>query len=844
MLLLAAALSLSPLLYAQDEEAPLEEEEVAEEDLQAEELAEEEEPLEEEEVAEEEEARPPAPGRPSRTVRSAIRPTPVPSSRSSVRRSTSSSRAPGVRKTGGLSGGFGETEGESSGAPVTVTETGMRFDFNATGLFEVIAKVTALTGRNFDIDPAIADTPVTIITNREIPKEMAFEVLESILSTRGFAIVPTLNEYLWKILPSDQVSGGEKTPLRFGEDMLEGGFDDLITHVITLKYADAADMATIFKILGSKMAQVDIYASTNTLIITDTSDGLRRMFAFLETADVPGFDTVMEIFTLEFARAESLAQQIEQVLLDTGQPGAAASRTVASRTTSSTRRPPTRSSRNVPGSSTPQVIGSREETLRLVPDERLNAIIVVATEGMMERVRDLVGRLDTPIPPTSNNLHIYELLNADVEKMEEALKPLLSQSSRGTRSTGSTASKAGGSSGGAVGDVQPFEQKVHISRYDQTNALLIVASPQDYKVLEGFIAELDVPQRQVLVEAVVMDVTMSNDYGVIVDAAKITGHEGFAMTSTSALAETTASMGEVAGAASGIVGGPAALGVLGAGTAGGLTAGIYDDVTMSISGYSFSVPFVPLLFKAIETVSDLEVLSQPSVVSADNEEASVVVGQEVPFITNTSNLSNQQGGTGGSSIGSYGGYTRVNREEVGVKLTVTPQISEGDNVLLEIEIEVSDVASQGVGDVNILGPTTNKSLIKNKVLVKDGQTAVLAGLIRDTADRTQNQSPVLGDLPVIGFLFRNKTNNQKKRNMVVLVTPHIVKESIDMERLTIDRVNEYQDQNVEQLLDEGFFKKVSKKAKRRKNYRPTSERSQSLTGRRGKSGFRRGDIKR
>ena len=800
-------------------------------------------------------AMPGKPGAPngSRPPRNVVRPRP-PMTRGGA-------KTPAVTKNAAAPGGPPMSlEGEGLANTPVVSEKGITFDFQGVGLIEVIQKVAGLTGKNFDVDPNVADTPVTLITHNEIPVEMAYQVLESILATRGFALVPTLDGHLIKVIATDQALTSEKNPLQLNSKKVEGqSFDDLSTHVFTVEYADATELATALKLLGSPLARVDTYAPTNTLIITDSADGLRRMFSFLDIADVPGFDSITEIFTLEYSRAEILASQLEQVLLDTG----AGKKPAAQAGPTRVPRRPQRAGTPAPGQSSPQVIGAKENTLRMVPDERLNPLIVVATEGMMEQVRDLIARLDTPTPSETNNLHVYELMNADVEKVEEAIRPLVGGSSSAGRSSRSTTQRAGRTGaaqgaaagqarpqqaqggGGAAADVQAFEQPVYVSRYEQTNSLLVVAAPQDYKVLESFIARLDVPQRQVLVDAVVMDVTIANDYAVSVNAASISGNDGFGMTDTGNLSTLASGLATSATAANTIVAGPNAslmLGVLNQGAGGGMTAGVYDDITVKVAGSKVKLPFVPLLFKAIETVSELEVLSRPSLLTADNEEGSIVVGQEVPFITNTS----RPGSTTGSDTGGYGGYgyTRIQREEVGVKLKVTPQISEGDNLLLEIEIEVSDVANQGVGDVNILGPTTNKALMKNKVLVKDGSTAVLAGLIRDISDRGRKQPPILGDIPGLGWMFRSKTNNQKKRNMVVLVTPHIVKENVDMDRVTRAKVEDYQNQNMEQLFQQSFFQKVKMKAKMRKDYRPTSELTDSLLHGRDDAAFDRGEIKR
>jgi len=748
----------------------------------------------------------------------------------------------------GLSADTGPKTGETPSEPIS-------FDFHDAPLYDVIAAIARLTGRNFDVDPNIGATTVTVITHDKIPPEMAYQVLESILSSRGFSMVETLDGKLIKIIATPEAVASEKTPLIKGTEKLPEGYDKFATHIVTLKYADASEVSSALQVLGSKSCRISAYAPTNTLIITDTADGLKRVFSFLQEIDVSGNETEMEIFMLEYTRAEALAQQIEQVLSETKSTVMAGRVPGAPIPPQPVVRPPTRS---VPGAPSMQIIGSRQEVLRMVPDTRLNALIVVATEGMMEKVRDLIKRLDCPTPYEANNLHIYELLNADAEKVEQALQPLIGGSGSTRRPTGgATPGGAVPGAGGAMasvgvssapGEVQPFEQRVQITRYDQTNSLLIVASPQDYKVLEAFIARLDVPQRQVLVDAVVMDVRLNNDYGVKVDSASISGNSGFAVTGTSNIQKIVDSLKPAADAANKITS-PSRLnrmlGALSLGSGGGLTTGIYDDIVIPISKTQrLRVPFVPLLLQAIETVSDLEVLSQPSLVTVDNEEASIVVGQEVPFITSTA--SPQRTPTGDVIGSTWGGYTRVERHEVGIKLTVTPQISEGDNVLMKIEIEVSAVAggSQAVGDVNILGPTTNKSLFKNQVLVKDGSTAVLAGLIRDTADRNRTQVPIMGDIPLLGFLFRNKSVSREKRNMVVLVTPHIVKESSDMERVTQYKVTEYQDVNIQELFKTGFFKKIKTKAEMRKNYRPTLDRTEALTGQVEQEEFNRGTIYR
>jgi len=342
-----------------------------------------------------------------------------------------------------------------------------------------------------------------------------------------------------------------------------------------------------------------------------------------------------------------------------------------------------------------------------------------------------------------------------------------------------------------------------------------------------------------------MDVTMSNDYGLTVDAASITGNDGFGLTNTGTISELV----KTAQTAGEIVGGPRAAlanAVMGLGGEGGMTMGVYDDLSFTWQGRTIKVPFVPVLFQAMEKITDVEVLSQPSLVTMDNEEASITVGQEVPFITSTSasrgsSGTNDQQGYGG---GYYGGYTRVERNDVGVKLKVTPQISEGDNVMMLMEMEISDTDATQIGTVDIMGPTTNKSLVNNKTLVRDGSTAVVAGLIRDNSVRDKKQSPILGDIPLLGWLFQSRAITREKRNMVVLITPHIIKDNMDADRLMQNKINDYYDTNVQEIFESGFFEKIFRKHDLRKNFRPTLQRSEVYSGQRSSKNFGRSDIER
>jgi len=482
----------------------------------------------------------------------------------------------------------------------------------------------------------------------------------------------------------------------------------------------------------------------------------------------------------------------------------------------------------------------------LVPDERLNSLIVIATPAYMERVRDLIAMLDTPTPYEANNLNVYNLLNADAEKVEEALNELVSTAPR----------QGAAGTPGETGEIQPFEKKVLIKRYEQTNSLIILASPQDYKLIAEIIKQLDVPIRQVLVEAVIMDVSIQDRYGLGVEVAAVTGEDAFALSNTGDISNLAGAVSAANALGGGVTG--LAQGLLSLGAGGGLVAGAYDSFEATINGEKVNIPFVPFLIKALETLTDVDILSQPSLTTQDNMPANIIVGQELPVPTQRQGYSVAPGTDGQQNVTvpsygltSYG--SGISREEVGVKMKVTPHINEGDNVTLETEIEVSEAVESSVGiDANDLGPTFNKSQITNNVVVRDGATGVIGGLIKETVGHSRQQTPVLGDLPLVGWVFRNKADTRRKQNVVVLITPYIIKEASDYDRISKYKMGEFRNANVDVLFEQGIVKKIKKRHQTRSKYRPSVVRSEQLyaddtqpvveTGPGG--GFGRGDIER
>ena len=667
-------------------------------------------------------------------------------------------------------------------------------DWEATPLLEVVNSLGALTGRNFEIPQSLNKSiEVNIISTHDIPPEMAYELLEAILNSHGFALVETLKGNLVKIVQRAGASAPgqfspEKLPIHDNTGKAHLGYDNFAIHIIQLEYVQAQEASEILKKVGSPSVDVTVFQNTNMLLIIDTADGFRNMFKVLETIDIPGYEIQLEIFLLEYTRAEALADQLNQVLGEGAQQGSArpgqAPRTVQPRN-------PRTSA--VPGQRATTIVGSGEETLRMVPDERLNSLIVVATFSMMEQVKYMISRLDTPTPFESNNLHYVPLLHSDALEVEGVLSGL----------TSGTGVRDDANASANTGEILLFNKEVTISAYEENNALVIVASPLDFKILNDFIKKLDTPRKQVLVESLIMEVTLGTAFELNVEAAALSASDHFALSN-------------VANIANAIAGGPAAL----AGPGG--TFGLLDGTTtVTMGDTTTEIANVPFLIKSLESITDVEILSRPNLLMKDNTEGSLKVGQDIPIPTSQSDINPSSGFVSRNSIA---------RRDVGIDLAVTPQINEGDYVSLEIRVESSSAVDSTVGiDANATGATIAQSIVETEVVLKNGQTGIIGGLIREGQNRGVAQVPILGDIPFIGALFRGRKHGRDRQNLVVLVTPHIINRDEDMNDITQKSMDQFYRYNLDAIFENGFVKKIKAKRRLRNQHRPSDNLKKQFT---------------
>lgn len=565
----------------------------------------------------------------------------------------------------------------------------------------LIATVSAITGRNFVVDPRVKGK-VTVISNNPMSDDAVYEVFQSVLRVHGFAAVPA--GAVTKIVPEANAKQ-DAVPFTPGSG---DGVDALVTQVVTLNHVAAAQLVPILRPLVPPQGHLAAYAPSNTLIISDRAGNIGRLMEIVKRVDLDSGDEV-EVLTLQHASATEMVRVLTSLDQQrTGQEG--------------------------------------RTPLRVVADERTNTIIMSGDRSGRLRYRAIVAHLDTPMASSGFTQVIY-LNYAEAANLVPIIQGV-------AQSYAETPAQQGQPAAGTRIDIQADET---------TNALVLTAPPDLQRTIAGIIRELDVRRAQVAVEAIIAEISFSKaaELGVnwIIDASgKTPGAVGFINLNqrrTSALAglitdSTTDAAQDAAQAL------------------GGLSIGVGD-----LDG---NIRFAAVL-SALLGDTDTNILSMPTVVTLDNEEAEITVGENVPFITGSFTST-------GSGDGVTNPFQTIERQDIGVKLKVKPQINEGNAVRLEIVQEVSAVkdatpSSQGTADI-----VTLQRKVATKVMVDSGNVVVLGGLIDDSVRQTINKVPLLGDVPLLGSLFRYRETTKEKRNLMVFLRPVIIRDELQNRYVT------------------------------------------------------------
>ncbi len=592
----------------------------------------------------------------------------------------------------------------------------------------LISTVSKFTGRNFIIDPRVK-AKITVISSETLTPEEVYEVFLSILQVHGYAAVPTGS--VIKIVPEVNAKQG---PLPMSASRAGEGGDELITKVISLDHVPAAQLVPILRPLVPQQGHLAAYNPTNTLIITDHAGNIQRLMRIIAGVDKAESDE-LEVIPLQHASAPELVRIVNSLY--------------------------------------PQSAKDQANQINLAADERTNSILMSGERAIRLKIRTTIIQLDTPLDDGGGNTHVIYLRYAKAENMMEILTGLQEKQAKKT-TTGARGTTKATTASRQVSGTSFIGDNTIIQADDETNALIITADPNTLLSLKSVIRQLDIRRAQVHIEAIIAEISTNRDKEVGVGAV-VDGTESSETTFPVGISNLVG-LGDIIAAAAGSE--DAALNVL-SNLGSGLTLGVGAETSAGVR--------YGLILKALQTDSAANILSTPSIVTLDNEEAEIIVAQNLPFITGQF--------TGAGTVNPQNPFQTIERQDVGLTLRVTPQINEGDTIKLDIEQEVSDVVTITENS----GPVTRKRSIKTSVLVDDGGILVLGGLIEEIVDDTQSKVPLLGDIPVLGWLFTSRASTKRKQNLMVFLKPEILRDFDDSAYVTNEKYNYLR---AEQMRDE------------------------------------------
>ncbi len=573
-------------------------------------------------------------------------------------------------------------------------------NFNNTDIRELIKFVADATGKTIIVDPKVKGK-VEVVSQRPLSTDELYKLFLSILKVHGYAAVESGN--VLKII-DEKGARTQASEVTQNEETASGGESaGYVTHVIQLDNVAAAKLIPVLRPLVPQQAHLAAYAPSNAIIITDSGDNIQRIRQIIQQIDTAAVAQT-RVIRLKHASAEEVVNLIKR--LEQQKKGKA--------------------------------VEAGLSGMSIAADKRTNSVLISGDEVQVARIKTMVRYLDVPLDNIGNASVIY-LEYADAVAVAEVLSRVTANIAK------LEADKVKDTSGRTTAIIEADEA---------TNALIITADPDVMQTILAVVAKLDIRRAQVLIEAILVEVTNMNDkeFGVewlFGDSSGVYGSNA---------SPPSGGVGLLGATTVGIV--EEDTGLLGAALSAnpGLALGIGR---LDESGLNFN-----FLLKALQEQTNTNILSTPSLLTLDNSEASIVVGQEVPFVTGSFTST----GTGGSNPNNP--FQTIERKDVGITLKVTPHINEGDSIVMEIVQEISQLTELVASDV-----ITNKREITTTVLADNGDTVVLGGLIQDTLQQNERKVPLLGDIPWLGRLFRSNGTKLEKTNLMVFLRSTIVRDN-------------------------------------------------------------------
>ena len=647
-----------------------------------------------------------------------------------------------------------------------------------TELGDLISWISSITCKQFLLPGTIPanSKKVTIVAPELITPEEAYRLFLGALDSVGLTVQPSGK--VLRIIETVKAKSGP-IPL-YGEDSDVPQNESYVTRLIRVENADPNEVAQVLGRLKGEQGDVIVYAPQGALIVTDLASNITRMMHILKEIDQPGSGEKVWIIGIKNTSAIDMAQKLGEIfqVAKLGGKGGA---------TTGTPPPAGTPTRAKPGDLTTEMMISK-----IIPDERSNQLIVIANEKAYARVLTLVKKLDVPIEGGDGRIHVYYCENANCDELAQTIGAVTgivvtgagSSRSRSSSSRTSTPTPTPTPSGGTgqplTGPNLLFEGEVRLNFDRPTNSLIVVSSLKDYQSLRRVIELLDSPRKQIFVEAMILEVTLDKERDLGASWHAVKPQNLFGLSSPSLIVgglnpantlQPTNALGDTMLA-----------GILGPVLTPAEAAGLGSAATATVDIPSFGV-----LINALQTNSDVDVLSNPHILIMNNEDGEISVGQKIPFPVSTLGL----GGSGATSplggLGLGGLFPQVQRENVALEIKLTPHVNEHDVIRLEVDVKDSELAA---GGSPTLGPSTSERSAKSIVVAKDQQTILIGGLMSDKVINSVVKIPLLGDIPILGFFFRNTTHHIVKTNLIIALTPYVINDQSDLRRVLEKKMKE------------------------------------------------------
>lgn len=637
----------------------------------------------------------------------------------------------------------------------------VNFNLDDADLPELVKAISNITGRRFIYGGKLRQIKATVYSPEKVTVAEAYSAFLSILETNGMTLIP--HGRFMKIVETPGVVS-QTTPV-IGTATPVPNEDRYMTRLYRLSNVDANEVGQMLTKFKSKDGDITIYPPGNLLIITETGSNIQRMLRIIEEVDVGGAGDQLWVEPIHYASASEVAGKLNEILdLKGGAAGGAGGR---------------------PGRGGPP--GGGASGARIIPDDRTNSLIVTSTAPDYLRLLELIKRIDVP-QSGEGEVHVLPLQHAGCKDLSTTLNQILGGSA-GATGGGTRSRAAAPTPTGSTEDI--FEGQVKVTCDEASNKLVITSSRRDYAQLRNVIDELDMPRRQVFIEAVIMDVSVdrSTDLGL--------GYHAGAPIPAPGVEGDAILFGGNNPQQSALIGLPANLEALALGVRG-------PEIEISTELMGVSIPAFGIVMHAIAKDGDSNVLATPHILATDNVPAEISIGQNIPLQTNVGGIGNLgslagAGANGGQAmsalsmlggLGGLGGGFAAQRQDVGTKIKVTPHVNDSDQVRLELVEEISE-AGAPIGNLGAV--PINKRTASTTLIVRDQQTVVIGGLVRDSVVNGETKIPILGDIPVLGVLFRQTQKKTQKSNLLLVLTPYVIRDQDDLRAIFERKMQERQE---------------------------------------------------